>query len=158
MKGTSMKNINLGLIGAGTVGGGVVKMLHEKADFLTNNLGLPVVLKRIADKDASRFGNLPIGKTICSGNASDVLNDEDIQVVIELVGGTTFAKDLIMSALEKGKHVITANKALIAEYGPVIFELAEKKGLSVGFEASVGGGMPVIKAIRESLIADKISW
>jgi homoserine dehydrogenase len=78
-------------------------------------------------------------------------------VVIELVGGKTFAKELIMGALEKGKHVITANKALIAEHGPEIFELAEKKGLSIGFEASVGGGMPVIKAIRESLAADKIS-
>jgi homoserine dehydrogenase len=152
-----MKNINIGLVGAGTVGGGVVKMMHENAHFLRSNLGLPVILKRIADKEASRFGNLPIGNTICSGNASDVLNDEDIQVVIELVGGTTFAKDLIMGALEKGKHVVTANKALIAENGPAIFELAEKKGLSVGFEASVGGGMPVIKAIRESLIADKIS-
>jgi homoserine dehydrogenase len=152
-----MKQISLGLVGAGTVGGGVVKMIHENAAYLRDNLGLPVVLKRIADKDASRFKNLPTGDTLCSTAAADILNDDDIQVVIELVGGKTFAKELIKGALERGKHVITANKALIAEHGPEIFELAEKKGLSIGFEASVGGGMPVIKAIRESLAADKIS-
>jgi homoserine dehydrogenase len=157
MKGSPMKHICLGLVGAGTVGGGVVKMMHENADFLRSNLGLPIVLKRIADKDTSRFGKLPTGAAVCSAEASDILNDEDIQVVIELVGGKTFAKELIMGSLERGKHVITANKALIAEHGPAIFELAEKKGLSIGFEASVGGGMPVIKAIRESLAADKIS-
>jgi homoserine dehydrogenase len=157
MKGTPMKEIALGLVGAGTVGGGVVKMMHEKGDFLRTSLGLPVVLKRIVDKDVSRFAKLPIGNALCSDSVSDILNDEDIQVVIELVGGTTFAGELIASALAKGKHVITANKALIAEHGPALFEAAEKKGLSIGFEASVGGGMPVIKAIRESLAADKIS-
>ena len=152
-----MTNIAIGLVGAGTVGGGVVKMIHENATLLGKNFGLPVTLKRIVDRDVSRFGNLPTGNAICSDSLSDLLNDEEIQVVIELVGGTTFAKELLTDALAKGKHVITANKALIAEHGPAIFELAEKKGLSVGFEASVGGGMPVIKAIRESLAADRIS-
>jgi homoserine dehydrogenase len=157
LKGAVMNDINFGLVGAGTVGGGVVKMLSSNAKFLRSNLGLPVRLKRIADKATHRFSELPVGNTLCSGSFEDIINDEDIQVVIELVGGTTFAKDLIFAALAGGKHVITANKALIAEYGPSIFELAEKKGLSVSFEAAVGGGMPVIKSIREALIANKIS-
>jgi homoserine dehydrogenase len=150
-----MKEIKLGLIGAGTVGGGVVKMMYNSADFF-KKLGLSVVLKRIADKDASRLAGLPTGNAIISSNAGDILDDKDIDVVIELVGGKTFAKDLILRALEKGKHVITANKALIAEYGPAVFELAEKKNVSVNFEASVGGGMPVIKSIREALAANRI--
>jgi homoserine dehydrogenase len=152
-----MKDINIGLVGVGTVGGGVVKMLDSNAGFLRTNLGLPVRLKRIADKAAHRFSELPVGNALCSGSYEDIIHDEDIQVVIELVGGTTFAKDLILAALANGKHVITANKALIAEFGPSIFELAEKNGLSVSFEAAVGGGMPVIKSIREALAANKIS-
>jgi homoserine dehydrogenase len=132
-------------------------MLDSNAGFLRTNLGLPVRLKRIADKAAHRFSELPVGNALCSGSYEDIIHDEDIQVVIELVGGTTFAKDLILAALANGKHVITANKALIAEFGPSIFELAEKNGLSVSFEAAVGGGMPVIKSIREALAANKIS-
>ncbi len=151
-----MKDINIGLVGAGTVGGGVVKMFHDNAALLRKNLDLPVVLKRIVDKDASRLTRLPVGNAACSADVSDILDDKEIQVVIELVGGTTFAKDLILSSLAKGKHVITANKALIAEYGPSLFEMAEQKGLSIGFEASVGGAMPVIKTIREALTADTI--
>ena len=152
-----MKEINLGLIGAGTVGGGVVKMLSHRIGFFRNNLALPLRLKRIADKVTTRFAELPVGDAICTDNADDILNDSDIKIVIELVGGTTVAKDIIMSALAKGKHVITANKALIAEHGPEIFELAEKNNVSVDFEASVGGGMPVIKTIREALIANEVT-
>jgi homoserine dehydrogenase len=152
-----MKDLTIGLVGAGTVGGGVVKMLHANAAFLEKSLGLHVRLKRIADTATSRFAQLPVGDALCTERAEDVLNDADIRVVIELVGGTTFAKDLIMDALSKGKHVITANKALIAEQGPAIFELAEKNNVSVNFEASVGGGMPVIKTIREALAANRLS-
>jgi homoserine dehydrogenase len=152
-----MKDINIGLIGAGTVGGGVVKMLSQKIVFFRDNLGLPLHLKRIADKITSRFSELPVGDAICSDNADDILNDNDIKIVIELIGGTTIAKDIICSALSKGKHVITANKALIAEQGPVIFDLAEKNNVSLLFEASVGGGMPVIKTIREALIANEVT-
>jgi len=122
-----MNDINFGLVGAGTVGGGVVKMLSSNAKFLRSNLGLPVRLKRIADKATHRFSELPVGNTLCSGSFEDIINDEDIQVVIELVGGTTFAKDLIFAALAGGKHVITANKALIAEYGPSILNWPKKK-------------------------------
>jgi homoserine dehydrogenase len=152
-----MKEINIGLVGAGTVGGGVIKLLSQKLGFHRENLGISINLKRIADKITTRFSELPVGSAVCTDNSDDILNDDDIQVVIELVGGTTFAKDLILSALSKGKHVITANKALIAEQGPALFELAEKNGLSLLFEAAVGGGMPVIKTIREAMVGNEIT-
>jgi homoserine dehydrogenase len=152
-----MKDIRIGLVGAGTVGGGVVKLLAEKSDVYKNTLGLSIKLARIADKVTSRFATLPVKDAICTDNAQDIINDPSINVVIELVGGMSFAKDLIVAALSKGKHVITANKALIAEHGPALFELAEKNNVSIYFEASVGGGMPVIKTIREALIGNDIS-
>ncbi|HMD68184.1 MAG TPA: homoserine dehydrogenase [Chitinivibrionales bacterium] len=152
-----MKDINIGLVGAGVVGGGVVKMLSQKAAYFRESLGLPLVLKRIADKAANRFAELPVGNAVCTDNADDILNDKDIQIVIELVGGTTFARSLITSAVSKGKHVISANKALIAEFGPELFQLAEKNNVSILFEAAVGGGMPVIKTIREALLANEIT-
>jgi homoserine dehydrogenase len=152
-----MRDIGIGLVGVGTVGGGVVKMLHDNVAYLHDTLGLPVVLKRIADKATHRFALLPTGNAVCTDSFADILNDDSIDIVIELVGGTTFAKDVIISSLKKGKHVITANKALIAEYGPEIFELAEANSLSVSFEAAVGGGMPVIKTIREALAANTIT-
>jgi homoserine dehydrogenase len=152
-----MREINIGLVGAGTVGGGVVKMLASNAEFLRSDLGLPVKLARIADKAAHRFSELPVRTARCTGSYEDIINDPEIHIVIELVGGTTFAKDVIVGALSNGKHVITANKALIAEQGPMLFELAEKNGLSISFEAAVGGGMPVIKSIREALVANTIT-
>ncbi|MBN2189230.1 MAG: homoserine dehydrogenase [Chitinispirillaceae bacterium] len=151
-----MKEIAIGIVGAGTVGGGVIKMLRQRLDGIKKELGLPVRLARIADKDASRLSVLPVGDAVCSADPQDIVNDDAIQIVIELVGGTAFAKDLVLSALERGKHVITANKALLAEHGPQIFETAAKKGVSVYFEAAVGGGMPVIKTIREGLVGNEI--
>jgi len=151
-----MQEISLGLVGAGTVGGGVVKLLARRCASLRHELGLNIRLARIADKVTSRFTELPVGDAVCTADAGDVLNDKSIQVVIELVGGTTFAKKLILEALSNGKHVITANKALIAEHGPELFETAEQHGVSVYFEASVGGGMPVIKTIREGLVGNDV--
>jgi homoserine dehydrogenase len=151
-----MQDIQIGLIGAGTVGGGVVKIAARRFESLRKERGLPVRLSRIVDKDASRFSTLPVGSAVCSSNVDDILNDDAIQVVIELVGGTTFAKDLVLSALERKKHVITANKALLAVHGPDIFEAAAKAGVSVYFEAAVGGGMPIIKTIREGLAGNDI--
>jgi homoserine dehydrogenase len=152
-----MKEINIGLVGAGTVGGGVVKLLSQKSPLLRDKLGLSVNLKRIVDKTTSRFAELPVGDAVCTDDVLDIINDKEINVVIELVGGMTFAKDLILAALSKGKHVITANKALIAEHGPTLFELSEKNGVSLLFEAAVGGGMPVIKTIREALVGNEIT-
>ena len=151
-----MKDISVGLIGAGTVGGGVVKVLAKRIDFFRKELGLPIKLARVADKEISRFSELPVGDAICTGDAGDVLADESVGIVVELVGGTGFARTLVLDALSRKKHVVTANKALIAEYGPEIFECAQKNGVSVYFEASVGGGMPVIKSIREGLVGNDI--
>jgi homoserine dehydrogenase len=151
-----MSACNIGLVGCGIVGGGVVKLLAKQQDFFNTMLGLPLVLKRVSDIDPSRFDQLPIGNAIRSKNADDIINDPEIQIVIELVGGTTFAKDLVLRALSSGKHVVTANKKLLAEYGPDIFEMAQRNSASVFFEASVGGGMPVIKAIREAMIGNEI--
>ncbi|MBD3344329.1 MAG: homoserine dehydrogenase [Chitinivibrionales bacterium] len=152
-----MGTINIGLIGAGTVGGGVVKIIHKQLGFFNTRLGLPVALKRIVDKQTDRFTDLPVGDTLCSGDSDDILNDESIQIVVELVGGTTFAKEITLAALKRGKHVVTANKALIAEHGPEIFEAADSNNVSVYFEAAVGGGMPTIKSIREAMVGNEIS-
>ncbi|MFP4416911.1 MAG: homoserine dehydrogenase [Chitinivibrionales bacterium] len=151
-----MAQCNIGLIGAGTVGGGVAKILHKQEFFFSSELGLTIKLKRIVDKQTSRFETLPVGDAICTDNADDIISDPDIHVVVELIGGTTIAKELVLKALSAKKHVVTANKALIAEHGPEIFEVAEKNGVSIYFEASVGGGMPTIKTIRESMVANDI--
>jgi homoserine dehydrogenase len=151
-----VKSINIGLIGAGTVGGGVVKVLSRQLGFFQEKLGLPLRLHRIADKEQSRFKTLPVGDAICTGDANDILDDKDVHVVIELVGGTTFARTIVETALKRGKHVITANKALIAEQGAALFQAAEASGVALYFEASVGGGMPTIKTIREALVANDI--
>ncbi len=150
-----MEEIAIGLIGAGTVGGGVVRILHERNSAL-KAMGVPVRLARIADKATGRFSALPVGNAVCTADADDVLKDESIRIVIELVGGTTFAKKVVLDALSRGKHVITANKALIAEYGHELFTCAAKNNVSLYFEAAVGGGMPVIKTIREAMAGNEI--
>jgi homoserine dehydrogenase len=151
-----MREIQIGLVGAGIVGGGVIKILHQRIDKIKNELGLPIRLARIAEKDPARLSSLPVDSAVCTTDFQDILRDDAIQIVIELVGGTTFAKELVLSALDRKKHVITANKALLAEHGPEIFEAAAKNGVSVYFEAAVGGGMPVIKTIREGLVGNGI--
>jgi homoserine dehydrogenase len=151
-----MRDILIGLIGAGTVGGGVIKVLNSRIDSIRKDLGLPLKLTRIADKATDRLSQLSTGDAICTGDAQDILNDPSIDIVVELIGGTTFARKVILDALSKKKHVVTANKALISEHGPEIFECAEKNGVSIYFEASVGGGIPVIKAVREGLVGNNI--
>lgn len=151
-----MDAINIGLIGAGTVGGGVVKLLDQQRSFFTTKLKLPVRLAAIADKDPSRFAALPVGDAACVDDASKIINDSSVNIVVELIGGTGYAKKVILDALNAGKQVVTANKALVAEHGPELFDAAQKNGTSLYFEAAVGGGMPVIKTLRESLIANEI--
>jgi homoserine dehydrogenase len=151
-----VQTINIGLIGAGTVGGGVVKILDRKVALFEENLGLRLRLARIADKACARFQELPVGDALCSENVDDVLADDTIEIIVELIGGTTIAKDVVLQALARRKHVITANKALVAEHGPALFEAAHKAGVSLYFEASVGGGMPAIKTIREALVGNDV--
>ncbi len=151
-----MKTINIGLIGAGTVGGGVVKILARKRDLFAQNLGLDLRLTRIADKEPARFKELPVGDAQCTESAEDVLQDDSIDIVVELIGGTTVAREVVLRALGCRKHVVTANKALVAEHGPALFEAARDGGVSLYFEASVGGGMPAIKTIREALVGNDV--
>lgn len=150
------KAVHIGVIGFGTVGAGTVRILLRKRKEFEAKLGFPVVLKRIADLDTktSRGVKLPAGVLI--KNSDEILNDPEIDIVAELVGGTKAAKDITLNAIRNGKHVVTANKALLAEKGREIFRAAEKHKVTVGYEASVAGSIPIIKVIRESLIGNSI--
>jgi len=147
--------IYVGLIGLGTVGSGVARILLEKGDLLAKRVGAPVVLKRIVDKYPDRV-KLKVAKKLISANIEDVFGDDEISIVVELIGGYEPARSFILKAIERGKHVVTANKALLAAHGKEIFTAAGRKGVDIGFEASVGGGIPVIRAVREGLVADHI--
>ncbi|MBI5888486.1 MAG: homoserine dehydrogenase [Deltaproteobacteria bacterium] len=151
-----MQKINVGLIGFGTVGTGVVKVLKENAAVIKDRVGAEICLKRVADKDTARDRGVKLDDGVLIDDAMAVINDPEISIVIELVGGTTIAKDFILAALDKGKHVVTANKALLSTHGEEIFKKASAKGLDIGFEASVAGGIPIIKSLREGLAANKI--
>ena len=150
------KKINVGIIGLGTVGTGVARVLIENAGIIKDRLGCELVLKRAADKDLKRDRDVKLPSGVLTPEAGDVINDPDISIVVELVGGTGVAKDFILSAIDAGKHVATANKALISTHGRELFERAAKKGVDIGFEASVGGGIPILKALREGLSANNI--
>lgn len=151
-----MKRINAGLIGFGTVGTGVVKVIKDNAAVIRERLGLELVVKRIADTDITRERVVKVDDGVLTTNAWDIINDPEIDIVIELVGGTGIAKEFILAALDKGKHVVTANKALLSTHGVEIFKRAAERNCDVYFEASVGGGIPVIKALREGLAANRI--
>ncbi|MCL1947448.1 MAG: homoserine dehydrogenase [Chitinivibrionia bacterium] len=146
--------IKIGLAGAGTVGGGVIKILAKEIGFFRNKLQLPLELTKIATLDPQRLKDFPTGKAEILSDGLEIASAPDIDIVIELIGGTTAAKEIVLKAIENEKHVITANKKLIAEHGPEIFAAADKKNVSVYFEAAVGGGMPTIKTARESLIGN----
>lgn len=148
--------ITVGIIGFGTVGTGTVKILLENRNILPSRIGFDVILKRIADKDIKRDRGLKLPKGILTPNAEDILNDPAIDIVVELIGGIHPAKDFILRAIRNKKHVVTANKALLATEGNEIFSEAEISGAEVGFEASVAGGIPIIKVLREGLVANNI--
>ncbi len=149
--------INIGIIGFGTVGSGTAKILLNKQKDFEKKLGFPVVLKRIADCDIKRDRGIRLKKGMLVSDASEILNDPDIDIVVELIGGTKAAKEITLEAIAKGKHVVTANKALLAEAGKQIFKTAVKNNVYIGYEASVAGSIPIIKVIRESLIGNKIN-
>lgn len=150
------KAINIGIIGFGTVGAGTAKILLKKRDELEAKSGFPIVLKKIADLDITSDRGIKIPRNILTNNTSEVLNDPDIDIIVELIGGIHPAKEIIIEALNNGKHVVTANKALLAEEGRQIFTVAGKNKVDVGFEASVAGSIPIIKIVRESLIGSSI--
>lgn len=151
-----MKRIYLGLIGLGTIGTGVVKILEQNKGVIKERLGVDLVMKGIADLDISRDRGITIDKGILTTDATNIIKDPDISIVIELIGGYEPAKTFILKAIEGGKHVVTANKALLSIYGGEIFEKAKERKVDIGFEASVGGGIPIIKAIKEGLNANRI--
>ncbi|WP_027469066.1 homoserine dehydrogenase [Deefgea rivuli] len=153
-----MKAINVGLCGVGTVGGGTATVLKRNFDEITRRAGRPIVITMAANRDLVRARELVGEGVTLTDNAMDIVNNPDIDIVVELIGGTTIAKDLVLAAIANGKHVVTANKKLIAEYGNEIFAKAQERGVMVAFEAAVAGGIPVIKALREGLTANKIEW
>jgi len=147
------RDIKVGVIGFGTVGSGTVKVLLNNAGVMAERLGFGLELAMVADKDTATDRGIDIGGRLVD-DASKVIDNPDIDIVVELVGGTGIAKDFMLAAIRKGKHVVTANKALLAKHGDEIFREAEKHGVQVGYEASVAGGIPIIKVLREGLVAN----
>ncbi len=152
-----MKNrINIGLIGAGTVGCGVYEVVRRNGKIIKERTGVDLTIKRIADIDPNRKRPVKIPKSLFTKNAYELINDPQIDIIIELIGGTTKAGEFALAAIENGKHLVTANKALLAHRGKEIFSSAAAKGVEVGFEASVAGGIPLIQGLREGLCANSI--
>ncbi len=148
--------INVGIVGFGTVGTGTARILVNNRGLLRERTGVDINLRRIADLDTRRDRGIKLPKGTLTKDAGSLINDPEIDIIVELVGGTTFAKDLMLRAIAAGKHVVTANKALLATHGNEIFSAARKAGVEVGFEASVAGGIPIIKVVREGLVANRI--
>ncbi|MCE7914762.1 MAG: homoserine dehydrogenase [Nitrosomonas sp. PRO4] len=153
-----MKPIHIGLLGVGTVGGGTYTVLKRNHEEIARRAGRDIVITMIADKDLEKARKLADPSVIVTDNAHEITTHPDIDIVVELIGGQTIAKDLILEAIAHGKHVVTANKALLANHGTEIFAVARAKGAIVAFEAAVAGGIPIIKALREGLTANRITW
>ena len=153
-----MKPINVGLLGIGTVGSGTWDVLKRNASEIQRRAGRAIRITRVADQAVSRARKITAGKAQIHPDAFEVVRAKDIDIVVELIGGYTIAKQLVLEAIANGKHVVTANKALLATHGNQIFKAAQKQGVMVAFEASVGGGIPIIKALREGLAANRIEW
>jgi len=151
------KGVGVGLIGFGTVGTGVVKILTQKASLLEERLGVPLELVKVGDVDLERDRGVEVAPSLLTRDAGEVIHDPRVDIVIELVGGIEPAKSFIIQALRAGKPVVTANKALLAEEGEEILQALEETGQDLGFEASVAGGIPILKALREGLVANGIN-
>ena len=153
-----MKSIKVGLLGIGTVGGGVFNVLKRNHDEILRRAGIGIEIAMVADLDTTRAQSMvgPGVKVVADARA--VIANPDIDIVVELIGGYGIAKQLVLEAIEAGKHVVTANKALLAVHGTEIFSAAHRKGVMVAFEAAVAGGIPIIKSLREGLTANRIEW
>jgi len=151
-----MKEINVGLLGCGTVGTGVAKMLLENGDIISSRVGTPLTLKRVADIDIDKDRGIRFDPEVFIADARQVVNDPEIDIIVEMIGGEGIANELIIASIQNGKQVVTANKALLAKQGNALFRAAEAKGVDLAFEASVGGCMPVVKTLRESLVGNHI--
>jgi homoserine dehydrogenase len=153
-----MKPINVGLLGIGTVGGGTFTVLQRNAEEITRRAGRPIRITVVADRDLDLAKKVTKGACRLTEDAFSVVSDPEVDIIVELIGGCGVAKDLVLKAIANGKHVVTANKALLATHGNEIFAAAQKKGVMVAFEAAVAGGIPIIKAVREGLSANRIQW
>jgi homoserine dehydrogenase len=151
-----MKQINVGLLGCGTVGTGVARLLIESQQVIRARLGTTLNLKRVADIDIKTDRGVQFDEGVLTTDANALVNDPQIDIIIEMIGGEGIAKELILKAIDNGKQVITANKALLASQGNALFKAAAEKGVDLAFEAAVGGCMPIIKSMRESLVANRI--
>lgn len=152
-----MKKINIGLLGCGTVGAGVAKILIEKRDLICSRVGAVLNLKYVADIDTETDRGIPFDEGVFITDAHKVLDDPDTDIIIEMIGGEGIAKDFILKAIDNGKHVVTANKALLASQGNALCKAAADKGVDLAYEASVGGCMPIVKSLRESLVGNRIT-
>ncbi len=150
--------VKVGILGLGTVGGGTVHVLQHNAEEISRRAGRGIVVTHACAKVLNKNHPYSTDQILLTEQLTDVVNNPEIEIIIELLGGTTIAREMTLQAIANGKHVVTANKALIAKHGNEIFAAAQAKGVTVAFEAAVCGGMPIIKAIREGLAANKIDW
>jgi homoserine dehydrogenase len=152
-----MQQVNLGMIGGGTVGGGVYQALQRNGNLLAARLGVQLRLRRVAVKAFDEPRKVHIPKRLLTTDWREVVDDPSTDVVVELAGGTTVARTMVLASLRRGKPVVTANKALLSAHGPELFEAAHKHGTNLYYEASVAGGIPIIKALREGFVGNRIT-
>lgn len=153
-----MNPIKVGLLGIGTVGGGTFRVLQRNQEEIARRAGRAITIAMVADKDVAKVRAIAGDSVRVTANAFEVVDDPEIEIVVELIGGTSIARELVLKAIENGKQVVTANKALLATHGNEIFAAAQRKGVTVAFEAAVAGGVPIIKALREGLSGNRIEW
>lgn len=153
-----LKPVKVGLLGLGTVGGGTVNVLQRNAEEISRRAGRGIVISHASARDINKPRICKTDGIKLTENPIGVVTDPEVSIVVELIGGVTLARELVLKAIANGKHVVTANKALIAKHGNEIFSAAQKKGVMVAFEAAVAGGIPIIKAIREGLTGNNIEW
>ena len=153
-----MKRMNIGLLGIGTVGGGVFELLKSNMNEIQRKSATDIKIVAVADKDITRAKEIVDASIEVTDDPFKLVSDKNIDVIVELIGGTTIAKELVVKAIENKKHVVTANKALLANFGNELFALAKKNNVILAFEASVAGGIPILKSIKEGLAANKIEW
>jgi homoserine dehydrogenase len=151
-----MRTVRVGLIGLGTVGSGVIEILRRHGDDFRSRAGVDIELARFADRSEARFTELGLPAEACTTDAFALIDDPSLDVVIELIGGTGVARDVVLTALGSGKSVVTANKALLASHGEEVMQAAENNGVDIRFEASVGGGIPIIEPLKHSLTSNEI--
>src|SRR5512133_2045350 len=152
-----MSDIKVGLIGFGNIGAGVVRLLQENADVIRGKVGTGIVLKRIADLDITSDRGVALAPGVLTTSVNDIFDDPEISVVIELIGGYEPAKTFVLKAISAGKHIVTANKALLAMHGDEIYARAAEKGVEILYEAAVGGGIPVLSAIKGNMAANRFT-